>query len=448
MAARDTVSHGTRRASLHTLGCRLNHAETALLEDQLRERGYEIVPFGEEADLGIINTCTVTGEADAKSRKLIRAFIRRNPSAFTAVIGCYSQTGHRELAKIEGIDLIVGSDEKLRVLDYIDHAKRPVPEVRKERVRERGFVAPAVRGAAAVHRANLKIQDGCDFMCSFCIIAFARGRARSRHFENILEEARALVAGGMREIVLTGVNIGVYTDAYTGVDRSIVEVVDALNDIEGLARIRFGSLEPTTIPAELLDRMASPAHRLVPYLHIPLQSASNRILDLMKRRYTREEFAQFVELARARVPGICIGTDVMAGFPGETDDDFAETLDFLREGPVDYAHVFKYSERPGTASARLPGKLDARTINRRAASARRVAERKRRLFYEAHVGRVVPVLFEEHRDGYWFGYTGNYVRVAARSEEDWSNRILPIRLSVVLGDAVAGEPVQEDDSPR
>lgn len=278
-------SPSPKRAMVHTLGCRLNQTESHLLRDRLTAAGYVVVPFGEAADFGIINTCTVTREADAKCRKAIRQFISRNPEAFTAVIGCYSQMGAAEIAGIPGVDLIVGNQDKFAVLDHLGEPKNAPPVILRERISGTDFSLQFVGDLPYDKRANLKVQDGCDFMCSFCIIPFARGRARSREWGNTLSEARAAARRGIKELVLTGVNVGTYE--YTG--RDIVDLVDALDEISGLLRIRISSIEPTTVPLGLLDRMADSSHSLQPFLHLPLQSGSDAILRQMRRKYTMSD---------------------------------------------------------------------------------------------------------------------------------------------------------------
>lgn len=430
-----TTSAHKKRASLHTLGCRLNQSETNLLAEQLVAQGYELVPFGDPADLAIINTCTVTQEADAKSRKLLRQFIRKNPDAYTAVIGCYAQMGAGTLAKIGGVDLIIGNSEKMNVLDYVQAGKNAEPLIIRDKMFRDDFTIDFMHETGGLtRRANLKVQDGCDFMCSFCIIPFARGRARSRALDNLVDEARALTAQGSKELVLTGVNLGTY--AYQ--DKNIVHVMDALAEIEDLARIRLSSIEPTTIPIELLDRMADPAHPLVPHLHIPLQSGSNRVLTAMRRRYTREEFFDFITEANRRVPGLCIGTDTLVGFPGETEAEFQETYALLEESPLAYAHVFKYSERSGTATARMPEKLGPDVANNRSARLRRLGAQKTRSFQQQYVGCTLDVLFEQVESGYGSGYTENYIRVIAPSDMDVGNTVLPVKLQKIRGDLVVG----------
>ncbi len=400
--------------------------------------GYVLVPFGDAADLGVIHTCTVTREADAKSRKKVRQFIRKNPGAYTAVIGCYAQMGAETLSAIEGVDLIVGNQEKLNILDYVAAGKGAAPVVVRDRILRDDFsidFCDEGMGAAYTRRANLKIQDGCDFMCGFCVVPFARGRARSREMDNLLAEARSLVRRGAKELVLTGVNVGTYAWRGTG----IVAVIERLNAIEGVERIRISSIEPTTVPLELFDLMNDPEHALLPYLHIPLQSGSDVLLQAMGRKYSRAEWLEFLALAQTRVPDIGLGTDVLVGFPGETEADFADTLDLLDSGPVFYAHVFKYSERAGTASVRMQGKVDAKTANARGARVRKLSAEKTRAFGERRLGRVEQVLFEHCQGGHWTGYAGNFVRVAARCKESMENKIMPVRLRRICGDLVEGE---------
>lgn len=428
----------TKRASIHTLGCRLNQSESGLLAEKLAVAGYMIVPFGEPADLGIIHTCTVTREADAKSRKLIRQFLRANPNAQTVVIGCYAQMNAEALAEIAGVDLIIGNQRKLDLLEFLGESKRTEPLVVRDRMVKEDFRIDAPCSGetrrALSQRVNLKIQDGCNFMCSFCIIPFARGRVRSRELDDLLAEARHLVEMGAKELVLTGISLGSY--AYRG--QNILDIVHRLNEIPALARIRISSIEPTTIPDGLLDAMNDPGHALVPYLHIPLQSGSNRILDRMRRRYTREEYFDIVQRAYERVPDIGIGCDIMVGFPGETEEEFEDSMDLLRRGPMFYAHVFKYSERPGTPASRMPDPVPPAAANQRSARLRRLSASKRRRFQQQHLDRDVEVLFEQQEDGLWTGYTGNYLRVTAVSPENLANRLAVVHLNEIQGEFIRG----------
>ena len=433
-----TPTPHTRRASLHTLGCRLNQSETNIIREKLAAQGYIIVPFGESADVTVVNTCTVTNEADAKSRKAIRGFIRDNPKAFVAVIGCYSQMGYKTLSEIDGVDLIIGNQEKLNVANYITVEKRDTPLIIRDRFLKDDFTIVTPDLAPSTCRPNLKIQDGCDFMCTFCIIPFARGRGRSRQLDNLLEEAKQLEDHGARELVLTGVNVGTY--AWEG--NAILEVVDALDRETSIDRIRISSIEPTTIPTELFDRMNDTNHSLTPYLHIPLQSGSNRILDLMNRRYTREEFVEFVSAADEAIPDLCIGTDILVGSPGETEADFQETCDLLTNSPLAYAHVFKYSERDGTAALRIPEKVAPEEKTRRSAVIRQISGRKMDAFHQQFMEKTQEVLFETEENGVWSGYTGNYIRVSVCSSDILTNRILPVTLERSCGDFMMGHAQQ------
>ncbi len=433
----------SKRASIFTLGCRLNHSESTMLALHLQNAGYELVRPEDPADLCIVNTCTVTAEADAKSRKTIRALIRRNPKAFVAVVGCYAQVAETALADIRGIDVIVGTKDKLRVLDYVAATKNEEPLVVCPDVEASDFRLGApdafVPSADHVgdlfpHRANLKIQDGCDVGCSYCIVPSARGPARSRAMDDLIEEARALVRRGVKEIVIAGVNVGAYD--YEGC--TVLDVVDRLNAIPGMRRIRVSSIELNSVPRGLLERMNDPRHALVPFLHIPLQSGSDAVLERMGRGYTAGEARAFIRDAVEAVPDLCIGTDLMAGMPGETDEDFEASCRFLCENPIAYAHVFKYSERKGTRAARMDGKVPAPVLNARAERLRRIAEAKRRRFHGRFLGRVFEVLFEERANGAWFGYAGNYLPVAACCEDNLENELRLVTLDADCGAYVEG----------
>ena len=427
------------RAAVHTLGCRLNQAESSIMEKGLEDRGWDLADFKDQADLAIINTCTVTSKADSDCRASIRAFVRRNPKAFVAVVGCYSQMGYKQIAEIPGVDLIIGNQDKLQVLDFVKLGKNDTPLVIRDRIVREDFVIDTIGQSDSRTRANLKIQDGCDFMCTFCIIPMARGRARSRDLANLVEEARALHAQGFKEIILTGVNVGTYDNS--GFD--IVGVVDAVAANAPGVRIRISSIEPTTIPDGLLSRMADPNHPLVPYLHLPLQSGSDKVLEIMKRRYTRGEWLAFVNAAVARVPDLCIGTDVMVGMAGEDDDAFADTVEFLTQAPVAYFHVFTFSERPGTPAEKMDGKVPEPVKQRRNAVLRRLSERRREEFQKIALGRQMTVLFESLTDGFWSGYTANFIRVAvADPGYSLENCLAMIRLDAVTADFVTGTLVE------
>ncbi len=424
-----------KRATVHTLGCRLNQSESNLIRDQLIERGYDIVPFDAKSDLAVINTCTVTRQADSKCRSAIRQFTRRNPEAITAVVGCYSQMGYKQISEIGGVDVIIGNQDKLNVLDYLGEEKNEVPVIVRDQIDRDDFSISFAGDLPFNHRANLKIQDGCNFMCTFCIIPFARGRARSRDFGNLLAEARNLVSRGVRELVLTGVNLGTYSHS----GHEIIDIVDALDDLDELLRIRISSIEPTTIPEALFERMADPVHALLPYLHIPLQAGSNEILQAMRRKYSLKEFLDFVDKAHTSVPNLCVGTDIMVGFPGETDELFEQSCATFMDGPFAYCHVFTYSEREGTVAARRKDHITVSERKRRSAHLRRLSAMKRHEFHEAYLGREFSVLFEDPREGTWPGYTPNYIRVVVPDAgEDLANRRGRVRLESVTPEFVEG----------
>jgi len=447
------------RAALESLGCRLNHAETELIRRLLERAGFRIVPWGEAAEVMVLNSCTVTAQADAASRQGLRGARRAQPGARLAVVGCHAQLHADALAAAGLADLIVGNGDKLAVVEHLrallaQEASGNGPDrgspprvVRPALPREAfalDFDPAAPLSADSGTRAHVKIQDGCDFMCSFCIIPRARGRARPRSMDNLMAEAEALVAHGVREIVLTGVNLGTYSDGAQSLTGALDlrDVVDRLDRLPGLARIRISSIEPTTVHEGLLERMAAPDHKLAPFLHLPLQSGSDAVLAAMRRRYTAGEYAAFAEAALKRVPELCLGADVMAGFPGEDDAAFAETFALLERLACAYLHVFPYSERPGTPAARRPDPVPVPLRQRRAAALRALSEAKRLAFHRRFIGRSVEVLFEKpRRDHMAEGYTAHFVRVRAPAADAGAlrNRMLPVRLLEAGPHAVSGE---------
>ncbi len=426
------------KVSFQTLGCRLNQAETATIAKSFQAHNYEIVPADERADVSVINTCTVTEHSDAKNRQAIRALHRKNPQSCIAVVGCYSQIAAESIQQIEGVKLVMGNAEKLNLIDYIESAQQSeTPLVINPKIPRQTFTEPVFKWNDRTTRSYLKIQDGCDFMCSFCIIPFSRGRSRSREFENLLKDAQSYMEAGAKEIVLTGVNLGTYADRAS----SLIEVIDALNGLPKLARIRISSIEPTTVMAGVLERMADPIHKLVPFLHLPLQSGSNRILSQMKRRYTRESYIEEVQQAYEQIPDLCVGADVMVGFPGETDEDFEETFQLLDSLPVAYFHVFPFSERKGTPAMRFQEKVDPIEKKRRGAVLRALSQQKRADFYQEFLGTVRSVLFETPNEaGIFSGYTDNYIKVAlfTPSSCDLKNQILPVHFLKTQEETVLG----------
>ena len=415
-----------KKASVHALGCRLNQYEAVEMEGRLKSSGYDIVSFGEEADLGVINTCTVTNEADSKSRNVIRRFIRKNPQALTVVVGCYSQVNANRIAMIDGVDYIIGNHDKMNFLDYLGEEKPEVPIIIRERISRKDFSIGFVGEPKFEQRANLKIQDGCDFMCSFCIIPFSRGRARSREINDLLDEANRMITNGVREIILTGVNLGTYHSG--GVD--FLGLIEKLASLKGLDRIRISSIEPTTIPTELFQWMADDQHPLTPYLHIPLQAGCNSVLKNMKRRYGIEEMLEFFNSAKMEIPKLCIGTDLMVGFPGESEEDFLETSNFFTQSPLSYCHVFTFSERSGTPASKMKNQVPMDLRRKRSAQLRRLSSSKRMDFHKGQEGNLETVLIENPKDNYFTGYTPNYTRVIVENAgRDISNQLVKVRLN-------------------
>jgi len=418
-----------KRASLHTLGCRLNQAETAVLESRLRRDGYDVVDFGQPTDLLVVNTCTVTDEAERTCRYIIRKTLKHSPDAFVAVTGCYAQTGAQELRSIPGIDLIVGNQFKWDLPSYLPapHVlkKHPEAEVLHTKTIDRcDFILPNF-GEPDSTRALLKIQDGCNVMCSFCLIPFARGHERSRLVDDILLEARMLVDDGYREVVLTGVNIGQYR--YHAVD--LVELIVRLEAIKGLERIRISSIEPTTVIDTLLDLMAS-SKKLCPYLHIPLQSGDDAILSAMNRPYSRMEFVELIRSATEKVPGLGLGTDLMVGFPGESDEAFGHTVDLADMLPFAYFHIFTFSKRPGTAAAKLSTDVPTHIARQRAKVLADLSRLKRLAFTEQAIGTIVPVLFESgETEGLRLGTTPHFMKVGVTSDVELTNQIRQVRIT-------------------
>jgi len=431
--------------TFYTLGCRLNQAETATLSDTFRQEGYIIREFGEQTDVCIVNTCSVTGQSEARCRNMIRNVLRKHPDTFMVVVGCYAQVGIDILRGIPGVDMIIGTERKFDVVRLI-HAVLETQENRiyfpkqteplifhSADIAAADFTMQSVGNFTARTRANIKIQDGCDFFCSYCIVPYTRGRDRSREFEDIRREARELAARGHQEIVITGVNIGTYSHQGKG----FLDVLRLLEEIDGIQRIRITSIEPMTVPDGIIDYIST-SRKLCHFFHIPMQSGSNRILALMNRRYRCEEFAEFVQKLTDAVPDVNIGTDIIVGFPGEGNAEFEESRELLATLPLNYAHVFSFSARQGTKAADLPHPVAPEVIVERSETLRTLSKQKRRAFYERQIGKTVSVLFERKQsNGLFTGYTSNYIKVGVNSDEPLSNQILDVQITGVTDDHIA-----------
>jgi threonylcarbamoyladenosine tRNA methylthiotransferase MtaB len=400
------------------LGCKLNQAETSALGQRFRAAGFEVEaltdPGPGQRQVVLINSCTVTETAEMECRKLVRRALRESPDAFVIVTGCYAQLRPEEVASIEGVDLVLGSAEKHRALELAGELrKREVPQVLVGELKRTSDFGPAFTGAEDGRtRAFLKVQDGCDYRCSFCTIPAARGPSRSQPTQDAVRQAQSLVDRGFREIVLTGVNVGDYGRKDGS---SFLQLLQALHEVQGLARLKISSIEPNLLTDDIIE-LASRSDRLMPHFHVPLQSGSDLVLRRMRRRYSAGEYAERMHRLAAAIPGVAIGIDVIVGFPGETDEEFAETVAFLQSLPAAYLHVFTYSERPGTPAAEAGAQVDRLARKRRTNALRALSTRLRREFIDRHLGTLRPVLFERAiGEGLWTGLTDNYIRVEVPS---------------------------------
>ncbi len=422
--------------AFYTLGCKLNYSETSSIGRLFEDAGYREVAFEEGADIYVVNTCSVTDFADRKCRKVVRQALRHNPRAFVVVVGCYAQLKPEEIAGIPGVDLVLGAAEKFRILDYIDNLSKAPGKgmVQAGEIREvRDFVNAFSFGDRT--RSFLKVQDGCDYKCTFCTIPLARGRSRSDTVENVVDNARRIADMGVKEIVLTGVNIGDFgngTEVIEGTrpkkEAMFIDLIQALDEVEGISRFRISSIEPNLCTDEVIAFVAQ-SKRFAPHFHMPLQSGSNKLLALMRRRYLRELYAERVAQIKSLMPHGCIGVDTIVGFPGETEADFLDTYGFLRDLDVSYLHVFTYSERPNTPAAEMDGVVPIEERRRRNEMLTILSEKKRRYFYEQHLGQTRPVLFENHTEkGLMSGFTDNYIKIETPYDPVMINELAPVQL--------------------
>ncbi|MBK7338677.1 MAG: tRNA (N(6)-L-threonylcarbamoyladenosine(37)-C(2))-methylthiotransferase MtaB [Saprospirales bacterium] len=425
-----------KTVAFYTLGCKLNYSETSSIGRLFEQSGYGEIGFEDGADIYVINTCSVTDFADRKCRKIVRQALRHNPSAFVAVVGCYAQLKPEEIAGIPGVDLVLGAGEKFRILDYIDGLSKAPGKgmVRAGEVREVSDFVDAFSFGDRT-RSFLKVQDGCDYKCTFCTIPMARGRSRSDTVENVVANARKLAEMGIREIVLTGVNIGDFgngTEVIEGVkpkkEALFIDLIQALEEVEEIPRFRISSIEPNLCTDEVIGFVAQ-SKRFMPHFHMPLQSGNNKQLVQMRRRYKRELYAERVAKIKSLMPHACIGVDVIVGFPGETEADFMESFHFIHGLDISYLHVFTYSERPNTPAAEMEGAVPMEERRRRNEMLTILSEKKRRAFYEAHLGQAREVLFEHHSEpGKLSGFTDNYIKIERPYEEGLVNQIQLVSL--------------------
>lgn len=429
----DTQELQKKKVAFHTLGCRLNFSESGSIAQGFVDRGYDVVEFGENADVVFLNTCTVTDGADSSCRNLIRKAQSSAPEAKIVVAGCYAQMEAEKIKQMQGVDLILGTSEKYKIFDYLDSEEELQVHIDKSS----DFNGAATTLADSHTRAFLKIQDGCNYVCSFCIIPFARGRARAISVADALRDARDLARRGYKEIVLTGVNIGEYE---TSSGEKLVDLVKAIVAVPEIKRLRLGSVELNTMTNELVEALKA-SGKYQNHFHIPLQSGSDEILTLMRRKYSIAQYKETVEMIRGYFPEAAFGADVIVGYPGETEEQFLETFNFLRSGPITHFHVFPYSKRKGTTAARLENQIQSGVKKDRVRTLMMLGEAKLDEFSQNQIGKETEVLFESQHDGYWEGYSSHYLKVRVKSDWDLKNTIYPVKLTEYVGGVLKGEIV-------
>jgi threonylcarbamoyladenosine tRNA methylthiotransferase MtaB len=409
------------------LGCKLNFSETSSIGRIFKDAGYETTPFNSAADVYVINTCSVTDHADRKCRKVVKEALKHSPNAYITIVGCYAQLKPKEISEIPGVDMVLGAAEKFNIIEHInDLTKNEKAIVHNAPIDETNqFVSAFSIGDRT--RTFLKVQDGCDYSCTFCTIPLARGASRSGKIEDIVRQAEEIAASGVKEIVLTGVNIGDYGIRDGKRQDRFVDLVKALDEVEGIDRIRISSIEPNLLTNEIIEFVAQ-SKRFVPHFHMPLQSGNNKVLAQMRRRYKRELYWERVAKIKSLMPNCCIGVDVIVGFPGETREDFIDTYNFLNEMDISYLHVFTYSERENTIAAQMEGAVPGAQRSDRSKMLHILSEKKRRAFYESQLGNIDEVLFEgDIKDGYMHGFSKNYVKVRTAYDPLLVNEVVPVK---------------------
>jgi threonylcarbamoyladenosine tRNA methylthiotransferase MtaB len=420
-----------KKVAFYTLGCKLNFSETSTIARNFTDEGFKRVPFEDTADVYVINTCSVTDNADKRFKTIVKNALKKNHDAFLIAVGCYAQLKPEELAAVDGVDLVLGATEKFNVTGYInDLTKNTIGEVHSCEISEADFYVGSYSIGDRT-RAFLKVQDGCDYKCTYCTIPLARGISRSDTLENVINNAKEISSKGIKEIVLTGVNIGDYGKGEFGNkkhEHTFLELVKKLDEVKGIHRLRISSIEPNLLKDETID-FVSKSNSFVPHFHIPLQSGSDELLKKMKRRYLLKTYTNRVAKIKEVMPNACIGVDVIVGFPGETDELFLETYNYLNEMNISYLHVFTYSERPNTEAVNFEGTVPKKIRAKRSKMLRGLSAKKRRSFYESQLGNTATVLFEnENKEGFINGFTENYVKVKA----PWNPKLANTLKSVIL----------------
>tara|TARA_B100001057_G_scaffold425652_1_gene449241 strand:+ start:435 stop:1748 length:1314 start_codon:yes stop_codon:yes gene_type:complete len=428
-----------KKVAFHTLGCKLNFSETSSIARSCEDEGYEKVDFKEKADIYVLNTCSVTENADKECNRLVRQVLKINSEAFVVIIGCFAQLKPKEIAKYKGVDLVLGATEKFKLPSYLnDLSKQEIAEIHSCEIEDAKFFESAFSIGDRT-RAFLKIQDGCDYRCTYCTIPLARGISRSDQLENVLKNAKEISDREIKEIVLTGVNIGDYGKGEFGNKKhkhTFLDLVKALDDVKGISRLRISSIEPNLLKNETID-FVSNSKSFVPHFHIPLQSGSDEILKKMKRRYQTKLYKDRIISIKDKIPDCCIGVDVIVGFPGETEKLFQETYNLLNELDVSYLHVFTYSERANTKAATMKGVVDKNVRQQRSKMLRILSAKKKRAFYEKNIGTTRTVLFEhDNKDGYIQGFTENYVKVKVDYDPGLRNQSIKVKLNNFAEDGI------------
>ena len=438
-----------KKVAFYTLGCKLNFSETSTISRNFQRNNYKIVSASKKADIYVINTCSVTQNADNKFKSVVRKMNRLNPNAFIVAIGCYAQLKPNELSDVKGVDLVLGANEKFNILDYIgDLSKNKHPNIYSCDITSVDSYISSYSSNDRT-RAFLKVQDGCDYKCTYCTIPLARGISRSDTLENIKNNVETIASEGVKEIVLTGVNIGDYGKGEYGNKKhesTFFDLVKELDKSENISRFRISSIEPNLLSKEIISFLAN-SRLFVPHFHIPLQSGCNEILKSMKRRYNKDLFIDRIKHINDAIPNACIGVDVIVGFPGETDEYFIETLNFLKELKISYLHVFTYSERNNTLASTMNFQVPKEVRAKRSMILRSLSDKKRRIFYESQLGLDKTVLYEtENRRGYIYGYTENYLRVRTPWNPELTNKLKPVKINEIDKDGYirVEEKIQEE----
>ncbi len=427
-----------KKVAFHTLGCKLNFSETSTIARLFEEQGYQKVDFKEPSDVYVINTCSVTANADKECKQIVKAALNVSPEAYVVIVGCYAQLKPEEISNIEGVDLVLGASEKFKLLNYLnDLTKKSKAEIYSCEIEEANFFVDAYSFGDRT-RVFLKVQDGCDYNCSFCTIPLARGSSRSDTVINAVKNAHDIAKQNVKEIVLTGVNLGDFGNNESKTsnrkEETFFDLVKELDKVEGIERFRISSIEPNLLKDEIIEYVAQ-SKRFVPHFHIPLQSGSNKMLKAMRRRYLRELYSERVAKIKTLMPQCCIGVDVIVGFPGESDEDFLETYNFLNELNISYLHVFTYSERDNTDAINLKDVVPVAIRKKRNKMLRILSAKKIRHFYEQHLGDTRTVLFEgDNKDGFMHGFTDNYIKVKTPFNPDLINQLKQVTLKELDAD--------------